>query len=1241
MRTVVLLRSRAAGLVVLGVLMALLAVVSVDPGVAAAAPVSGDCPSGLSGLGTPASPCLIGTAAELYEAMSGINADTAVDGASTDDYELTANINATTYSGGTAGTGSTEDWGGINWFSGTFDGDGYTISNLDYTTDTFTPPSSATLPGASAAAGSNLGFFRVLDGATVENLTLQNVSATTATDDVGFGGISAWSFASTITGVAVTDPTVLVGGGGGNSFSGGLVGVADGTDTSSTVFDDGTSTFSNDVVSGGSIAAWNRNGGILGADVGAATITDDYVNTALGNPDHSTDYATDAAACYYAVGGLVGELGTGEAGSPEPVAMSDNVISGSITYETVGPQSSGTQNYTSPTVACATPTGTGNWTSANDLVSSGFTTNATGSGIAGIDGTSVSPATLETESTYSGTDTGLTDPTTGATYSDLDWNFGSGGGATGWAWNGTAPALAAVPTITLGSSSVSFVEGPAQSDSTVLTDAGATTNVGTLSIDTSGVDWSTPGPYTATLTATDGGFTTTEPLTIVITSDTVPLATPTGGLDASNTAPTTAQVLAALGASLPQGDGGTLGVEYPDGVPDWDTPGSYTVEVTDTGGVDGLQPTPGTIVVVTQPTLAVANSTVAFSSGTTVTAQDVLTAVDPTATYEAGDSGTVSANILNIGSTVGLYTATITATDQYGLTSAPVTVTVAITDGGILLGDSTPLFQATSTEPSAQTILSALAPVMPAGSTGTATVSGYTAADFQTPGEYTVTVSDSDTSEGVTSATATIEVVAVSVVTLANPTVYYNASDPPTAAQIITASGAQVTNGSGSPVPGSSLSTTLPQGCGATAGSCTVTITGTDPYGFTTAPVTVTVDVSSASVSATDTIPAFTDTGSAPSQLTLVNDLGATVTGSTGDGKPVVNTSGVDWNVPGTYGVTISDSDADDQANTVTTSIRVVPVPVITLPETTVYLPASAADPLGEATLLANSGATLTDGNGNAVTGTLSADMSGVNGSVAGTYSATIAGTDAYGFAASPVTVTVVIYLSAQSGGTVSVTGTATVGGTLTATLSGWAGLAAPEYQWLLNGLPIAGATSANYTVGSDDAGQNLSVEVTEAPQFYDPASATSAVVAVAANASTGSAGSTGSTGTTGTTGTTGATGTTGTTGTAGTTNAPAQTPAPKWTPTKDVLAAGTTSTTILESTTLKVGTTLTVKVTEPGVKKVKTAKVKVGKSGTHADYSYKTGKLPVGSTTLRFYKEVGKRLVLVKTETVKVSKKK
>jgi hypothetical protein len=565
------------------------------------------------------------------------------------------------------------------------------------------------------------------------------------------------------------------------------------------------------------------------------------------------------------------------------------------------------------------------------------------------------------------------------------------------------------PTITVGTNPIAFLVGSAPASSAVEAAAGASTNFGTLAVDDSAVQWSTPGTYTATLTATNHGFNSSEPLTIVVASGTVPLANSTGGLEASASAPSTAEVLKALGAVLPQGDGGTLGVVYPHGEPDWNSPGSYTVEVVDTGGSDGLTPATATIAVVAQPTVTVKNSTVSFRHGFPVTAQEVIDAAEPNATYSAGDSGTFTADITGLGTEVGVYTVSITATDLYGIASAPVTVTAAVADGKILLGHGTAVFQVTNTEPTEAAILAALAPVMPPDTTGHPMVSGYNAADFEAPGEFSVTVADSNGAEEVEPTTAEIEVVAVATVTDTASTVYFNVAAPPTAAEVIAAAGTQVT-AQGLPAPGSTIEATLPTGCGTTAGSCKATLVGTDSYGFTTAPVEVTLEVSAATVSVAHATTFFGASTAEPSQATLVSDLGATVNASTNGGQPVVDTSGVRWDVAGTYTVTVGDSAAHDVAPTVQASIEIVPLPVVTVPTTTIFLPASSADPLSEAALLANAGAQLTDGSGNAVAGTITADASAVDGTVAGTYTATIEGTDDFGIESAPLTITVVIY---------------------------------------------------------------------------------------------------------------------------------------------------------------------------------------------------------------------------------------
>jgi hypothetical protein len=1035
MRTVVHLRSRAAAMAAAGLLVALLALAAFASGAAAAppsTPVSGTCPTGLGGLGTAASPCLIGNAGQLYEAMAGINADTAHEGASTDDYELIADIDATTYSSGTAGTattfGATENWGGINYFSGTFNGDGHTISNLNYASDSYL----SSLPGATATAGLNLGLFRVLNGATVENLGLHNVRSVSTTGNAAVGGVSVWAFDSTVSGVSLTEPTMSDTAGGGACWLGGLVGLAYANtyaDQASAVSDGGSSVFTNNLVSGGTLADANRTGGILGQATGPTTVADNWVNTALSNPVHPVAGAGGQAnLSYYVIGGLVGEVGTSYTTSggatAAGVAMTDNVIQGSIEGHSTDHRSFEDANFASPTVGYATVEGhvavtsapnVSNWSSTNNLVSSAIKyTNLTGSGLPTADGISVSPATLETEATYAGTATGQSDATTGATYDQLGWSFGGGGtsATSGWAWTGTSPAPAVTPTITVNTDPIAFLAGSAPSQAAVEAAAGATTNFGTLTVEDAGVVWSTPGTYTATLTATNGGLTSSRQLTIIVVSGTVPVATSTGGLEVSASAPSSAEVLKALGAVLPQGDGGTLALHYPAGEPTWSTPGHYAVEVLDNGGTDGLSPVIATLEVVAQPTVMVSNSTVSFRKGATVTAEEVIAATEPTATYSTGDSGSFTADIAGVESGVGEYTATITATDKYGIASAPTTVTVAIVEGKILLGDETPVFEATSSEPSEAAILEALAAVMPPGSTGHATLSGYTAADFEEPGEFPVTVSDSNGSEEVGSATAEIEVVAVPAITDGASTVYFNTAEPPTAAEVIDAAGAQV-SAAGLPAPGSTLEATLSPGCGTAAGSCEATITGSDSYGFIAAPVEVTVEVSAATVSVEHATTFFGASNSEPSQAALIEGLGAAVDDSTNGGQAVVDTSSVHWNVPGTYAVTVGDSAAHDAAPTIQASIEVVPLPVVTVPTTTIYLPVNSDDPLSEAALLANAGAELTDGEGNTVGGNITADASTVNATVAGTYTATIEGTDEFGIESAPVTITVVIFAEA------------------------------------------------------------------------------------------------------------------------------------------------------------------------------------------------------------------------------------
>ncbi|WKK72568.1 hypothetical protein Q0F99_06415 [Rathayibacter oskolensis] len=79
-----------------------------------------------------------------------------------------------------------------------------------------------------------------------------------------------------------------------------------------------------------------------------------------------------------------------------------------------------------------------------------------------------------------------------------------------------------------------------------------------------------------------------------------------------------------------------------------------------------------------------------------------------------------------------------------------------------------------------------------------------------------------------------------------------------------------------------------------------------------------------------------------------------------------------------------------------------------------------------------------------------------------------------------------------------TVTGSSSIGGTLTATPGNWGPAPVdPAYQWKRNGTAISGATSSSYVVASADSGTSLTVSVTGTKYGYTPATRTSAVVQI------------------------------------------------------------------------------------------------------------------------------------------------
>lgn len=81
--------------------------------------------------------------------------------------------------------------------------------------------------------------------------------------------------------------------------------------------------------------------------------------------------------------------------------------------------------------------------------------------------------------------------------------------------------------------------------------------------------------------------------------------------------------------------------------------------------------------------------------------------------------------------------------------------------------------------------------------------------------------------------------------------------------------------------------------------------------------------------------------------------------------------------------------------------------------------------------------------------------------------------------------------------GSPSIEGAVKVGSTVTAKPGSWTAGTAFVYQWLADGAPIEGATSADFSIPAELAGRDLSVRVSGSLDGYRPAEATSPATAV------------------------------------------------------------------------------------------------------------------------------------------------
>jgi uncharacterized repeat protein (TIGR02543 family) len=431
--------------------------------------------AGVSGDGTPTSPYLVGTAADLDAVAAAVNADNATYGLR--HIELTAHVN---YGGGTFAT--------FREFSGVLDGAGHEITDL-----TLQPGTTADAADANAT---QTGFVQVLAGGTIKDLTLKrltSVTAGTTTSRVQQGGVVGRSSGGTVAGVALVDSEVRSADNTDNSSAvGGLVGKTVGT---------ATTTIRDSLLSGTTVSGDKRVGGLSGWQNTDTTVEDNLVVDASvrhhGTSGAGAAFVAGHTVCVGTLTGNVVVSGTLQQASPAGYGWIRSAATGCATSDNLV-NANNNIDPTSPVGHTAAPD-----PNPYDVLWVGTTLLSASGWDRGDLGTYTPAAQLAQQ----------------ATYEALGWDFD-----TVWTWDAAAqhPVLQRAagpvvepPVITVTGTTASYRVGSSPTAAEVLERLGASVDRGTVALDLSAVDFGTQGSYHATVTAADGDEVA-APVTVTI-----------------------------------------------------------------------------------------------------------------------------------------------------------------------------------------------------------------------------------------------------------------------------------------------------------------------------------------------------------------------------------------------------------------------------------------------------------------------------------------------------------------------------------------------------------------------------------------------------------------------------------------------------------------------------------------------------------------------------------------------------
>ncbi|MBF2548320.1 LapB repeat-containing protein [Listeria seeligeri] len=531
-----------------------------------------------------------------------------------------------------------------------------------------------------------------------------------------------------------------------------------------------------------------------------------------------------------------------------------------------------------------------------------------------------------------------------------------------------------------------------------LTDINATTDDGsviTSDFDTV-VDFTTPGDYTVTLNSVNSDGLAANPVTVTVTVEKAPAPVITADSTISypkNSTVDNQQFLTDINATTDDGSVITSDFET---VVDFTTAGDYTVTLNSVNS-DGVAANPVTVTVIVEKAPApviTADNTISYPKNSTVDDQQFLT--DVNATTDDGSVITSDFNTVVDLTTAGDYTVTLNSVNSDGVAANPVTVTVTVekAPAPVITADSEITYMKHSTISSAQF----LTDVNATTNDGSPITSDFaTVVDFETAGDYTVTL-QSLNSDGVAASPVTtvvhVEKDPAPVITADN-TISYPKNSTTDSQQFYTDVNATTDDGSAIT---SDFDTIVDFSA---PGDYTVTLNSVNSDGVAANPVTVivTVEKAPAPVISADNEVSYPENSTIDSQQFLT-DINAT----TSDGSPITSdfATVVDFSTAGDYTVTLNSVNADGvAANPVTVTVHVekAPAPVITADNEVSYPKNSTID---SQQFLTDINATTDDGS------PITSDFdTAVDFSTAGDYTVTLQSVNADGVAANPVTVIV------------------------------------------------------------------------------------------------------------------------------------------------------------------------------------------------------------------------------------------